>query len=83
MISHSLNPYREPAVYYAEASSYLDAMDYIEFMFIEGWKILVPPFVVQTEKIRIEKLGQTKPEWVEHPVEWGFVLHKFHERNVL
>lgn len=83
MINHSVNPYREPAVYYAEASSYLDAMDYVEFMSSEGWKILVPPFVTQTETIYVEKLGQVQPTRVEHPVEWGFVLHKFHERNVL
>lgn len=83
MISHSVNPYREPAVYYAESSSYLDAMDYIEFMFIEGWKILIPPFVTRTERISIQKYGQVVPEWLEQPAEWGFVLHKFHERNIL
>lgn len=83
MINRSVNSYREPAVYYAEANSYLDAMDYVEFMFIEGWRILVPPFVIRTEKISIQKIGQEATEWVEHPIEWGFVLHKFHERNVL
>lgn len=83
MIGHQVNPYREPAAYYAEASSYLDAMDHIEFISGEGWKILVPPFVLRTEKISIEKYGQTVPRWTEHPIEWGFVLHKFHDHNIL
>lgn len=83
MINRSINPYREPAVYYAEANSYLDAMDYVEFMFAEGWRILVPPFVTRTEKVAIQKCGRLDTEWVEHPIEWGFVLHKFHEQNAI
>ncbi len=83
MINRSVRPYREPAVYYAESNTYLDAMDYVEFMFGEGWRILVPPFVTRTERIAIQKYEQIVPEWVEQPVEWGFVLHKFHEMDVL
>lgn len=82
MISHSTKSYREPAVYYAEASSYLDAMDYIDFMSSDGWKPLVPPFVTQTERIAIYKIGQLEPEWLDQPAEWGFVLHRFDETSI-
>lgn len=81
MISHSAKSYREPAVYYAEASSYLDAMDYIEFMYSEGWRALVPPFVTQTERIMVYKAGQAEPDLIEQPTEWGFVLHRFDEMS--
>lgn len=79
MINRSVNSYRDPSVYYAEARTYLDAMDYVEFMSTDGWKLLVPPFVTQTERVYILKVDQRDPEWIEQPVEWGFVLHRFHE----
>lgn len=82
MINHSASSYRDPSVYYAEASSYLDAMDYAEFMSVDGWKVLVPPFVTQTERVLIYKYGQHDPDWIEQPIEWGFVLHRFHETSV-
>lgn len=86
MISHTIknnNPFREPAVYYAEASSYIDAMDYIEFMMEEGWKVLVPPFVTRVTRIPIQRIEQKQPDWVDRPEEWGFVLHKFHDTDFI
>lgn len=77
-VHRTISSYREPLVYYAEATSYLDAMDYIDFMQDQGWITLVAPFVTRVEQIPIERFGQSKPEWFEHPVEWGFVLHRFH-----
>lgn len=71
--------YREPTIRYAEAKSYLDAMDHIDFLMDEFWQVLVPPFVIQTEKIFVEKLGQIAPECVERPILWGFVVHRFYE----
>lgn len=81
MTNRTFGNYREPVSYYAEATSYIDAMDYIDFMSDDGWRVLVKPFVVRVERIAIHKAGTT--EWLETPVEWGFVLHKFHEMNIL
>lgn len=75
--------YRDPAVYFATASSYLDAMDYIDFMQDQGWQILVPPFVVSVDPIPVYKFGKQDPDWIENPTEWGFVLHKFHITDVI
>lgn len=78
VINHFDRLYREPAVFYAESKTYLDSMDFIDFLLSEGWQILVPPFVVQVEKTSIEKFGQSPPEFIELAVQWGFVLHKFY-----
>lgn len=77
-VHRTIKTYRDPLVYYAEATSYLDAMDYIDFVCDQGWQVLVPPFVTRVEQIPVQRLNQIHQEWVEQPVEWGFVLHKFH-----
>lgn len=83
MINRHLVNYREPAVYYAEASSYIDAMDYAEFMLDEGWCVLVAPFVTKTERVFMYNTNGVTSKWVDSPTEWGFVLHRFHSTNIL
>lgn len=78
MIKHNRLSRPDPNVYYAESSTYIDAIDYIEFMSEQGWKLLVEPFVTKVERIHIQRLGEDD-DYVEQPLEWGFVLHRFHD----
>lgn len=77
MIKHNIPSRPDPNAYYAEASSYLDAIDYIEFMVEQGWSLLVEPFVTRVERIHAQK--NDSDDYVEQPIEWGFVLHRFHD----
>jgi hypothetical protein len=62
-------------VFYGEAFTEYDAVEFINFKEFSNWKVLVAPFEVSY----ITYESTSEGNFATMQMMWGFVLHKFQE----